>query len=512
MTDIDFDPIGTILDDIYLVLCYMGCGTFSSVWLCYDINDKNYKILKILPIENSEYGETELQVLKKISSHDSPYLNKLLHYFIFTHEKKKYTCLVFNLMAGSLQDVLNLKKYKNGLPIQISIDIIKQILQGLYVLHEKCNIIHADIKPENILLRGQTQSISKFIQLFESSPQYKKINNIIQNYHISQNKKDLQTIKKSIRNIIIDIYTNSDDMPSSDIMCDILKIFDNSDENNNSNTQSNSETCDESTNSEKSSYTTISDRTSDHGEKEISLDNISNVSSSFYDRFLCDKNCIINNHNNEITDIYSDASFDSEKENIIDDNYILINPQICIADFGNCYNIDNISRGDLQTRYYRSPEIILRLDINYACDIWALGCLFYELLTGKLLFKPSKTKFINRDKSHIYEIYRKIGFIPDDIINKSRKKNIFFRKDGTIKNLYCFVSSPFSIKLQKILLNNNHTNNLDNNPNSNSDNISNDPFLTQTSTKIISLLQTMLDTNHSLRYSAQQCLNHILFD
>ena len=501
MTDNDFDPIGNILNDKYIVLCYIGCGTFSSVWLGYDIEKNFYNTLKILPAKNLEYGDKELYVLTQISSHDNPYLNKLLDNFIFKFEENEYNCLVFNLMAGSLQDVLNMDKYKNGLPTQIAKIMMKQILQGLQILHEKCNIIHADIKPENILLKGQSLKITKFIQLLESATLYKKTCNIIQNYKISHQKKDMQIIKKNIRNIITNIYTDFDnEILSSDKMCDILNIFDdnnstNDDGDENSNTYSNDST-------EKSSYTTISDRTSDHGEIDIYLDNISNVSSSFSDRFLCEKNCTMNSYHNDNSDS-NDSCFNDENENFIDDNFILINPQICVADFGNCYNIDNITRGDLQTRYYRSPEIILRLDITCACDIWALGCLFYELLTGKLLFKPSKTKFINRDKSHIYEIHRKICIIPEYIVNKSRKKYIFFRKDGTIKNLYCFVSSPFSLKLQKILLNNN---------NCSETIICNDPFLTHTHTKIISLLQSMLDPDYNLRYTAQQCLNHILFD
>lgn len=501
--DIEFDPIAIILENKYIILCYIGCGTFSSVWLCYDMIDKKYKILKILPIKNSKYCETEINVLKKISSYDCPYLNKLLNNFIFTHDKKEYTCLVFDLMAGSLQDILNLKKYKNGLPIHISIDILKQILQGLCILHEKCNIIHADIKPENILVKGHTQMISKFIQKLESSTLYKKTYNIIENYIVTQNKKDINIIKKNIRTIVIDMYTNSDDLISSNRMCDILHIFDNSEESDDESEMTN--TNDDSEYSEKSSYTTISDRTSDHGETDISLDNITIISPNFYNRFLCEKNCSIYPHKNHNSiDSHSNESFDNEMENLLDDNYILTNPQICIADFGNCYNIDNITNGDLQTRYYRSPEIILRLDINYACDIWALGCLFYELLTGKLLFRPSKTKFINRDKSHIYDIYRKIGVIPDEIINKSRKKNIFFRKDGTIKNLYCFVSSPFPIKLLKILSNNEQNGHDINNYN---DNLSENIY-----TKIISLLQKMLDTNFYSRYTAKECLHHDLFN
>ena len=39
-----------------------------------------------------------------------------------------------------------------GLPRECVRSIIRQTLEGLQYLHEKCKIIHTDIKPENILL------------------------------------------------------------------------------------------------------------------------------------------------------------------------------------------------------------------------------------------------------------------------------------------------------------------------------------------------------------------------
>jgi serine/threonine protein kinase len=39
-----------------------------------------------------------------------------------------------------------------GIPMENVRVIIKQVLEGLLYLHEKCKIIHTDIKPENVLV------------------------------------------------------------------------------------------------------------------------------------------------------------------------------------------------------------------------------------------------------------------------------------------------------------------------------------------------------------------------
>jgi len=40
----------------------------------------------------------------------------------------------------------------------------------------------------------------------------------------------------------------------------------------------------------------------------------------------------------------------------------------------------------LASRFYRAPEAVLGLPCSYAADWWALGCLLFELATGKVLF------------------------------------------------------------------------------------------------------------------------------
>ncbi|KAL3130724.1 hypothetical protein ABBQ38_000071 [Trebouxia sp. C0009 RCD-2024] len=62
-----------------------------------------------------------------------------------------------------------------------------------------------------------------------------------------------------------------------------------------------------------------------------------------------------------------------------------------LADFGSAmFSGDNEITPYLVSRFYRAPEVILGLKYDHALDIWSVGCVIYELFTGKILF-PGKT-------------------------------------------------------------------------------------------------------------------------
>ena len=44
----------------------------------------------------------------------------------------------------------------------------------------------------------------------------------------------------------------------------------------------------------------------------------------------------------------------------------------------------------IQSRWYRSPDVILELDFDTKIDIWSFGCILYELIFLKPLF-PGKS-------------------------------------------------------------------------------------------------------------------------
>merc|ERR1719460_3567074 len=59
---------------------------------------------------------------------------------------------------------------------------------------------------------------------------------------------------------------------------------------------------------------------------------------------------------------------------------------IKVIDFGSsCYEHQRVYTY-IQSRFYRSPEVILGLPYNVAIDMWSLGCILAELYTGYPLF------------------------------------------------------------------------------------------------------------------------------
>lgn len=66
--------------------------------------------------------------------------------------------------------------------------------------------------------------------------------------------------------------------------------------------------------------------------------------------------------------------------------------RVTVADFGNAMTIEDAAlylddpNFEVQSLYYRAPEILLRLPFNTGIDMWSIGCILVEALTGTPLF------------------------------------------------------------------------------------------------------------------------------
>ncbi|ETW09526.1 CMGC/SRPK protein kinase, variant [Aphanomyces invadans] len=76
--------------------------------------------------------------------------------------------------------------------------------------------------------------------------------------------------------------------------------------------------------------------------------------------------------------------------------------QVKIADLGNaCWTYKRFTQ-DIQTRQYRSPEVILGQNYDQSTDMWSMGCFVFELATGELLFDPKSGKSFSRDEGMMH--------------------------------------------------------------------------------------------------------------
>ena len=87
--------------------------------------------------------------------------------------------------------------------------------------------------------------------------------------------------------------------------------------------------------------------------------------------------------------------------------------QVKLCDMGNACYIDKHYSEIIQTREYRSPEVIMNGDYDESADVWSLACMIFELVTGDYLFDPKKGKSFRKNDDHLALISELIGPITD---------------------------------------------------------------------------------------------------
>ncbi|KAJ3119955.1 Dual specificity tyrosine-phosphorylation-regulated kinase [Physocladia obscura] len=106
----------------------------------------------------------------------------------------------------------------------------------------------------------------------------------------------------------------------------------------------------------------------------------------------------------------------------IDPDFNPSNPlyDIKVIDFGSaCYEHEKIYTY-VQTRFYRSPEVTLGISYTVAVDMWSLGCILAELLTGYPLF-PGEN-----EQDHLACVMEIKGAPPEYIIDRGSRRKLFF--------------------------------------------------------------------------------------
>lgn len=109
------------------------------------------------------------------------------------------------------------------------------------------------------------------------------------------------------------------------------------------------------------------------------------------------------------------------------ENILLAHPlhsEIKVIDFGSsCFENEKVCTY-IQSRFYRSPEVILGMSYGLPIDMWSLGCILAELLTGYPIF-PGENE--QEQLACIMEIF---GPPEKHLIEKSSRKKLFFDSMG----------------------------------------------------------------------------------
>jgi serine/threonine protein kinase len=127
---------------------------------------------------------------------------------------------------------------------------------------------------------------------------------------------------------------------------------------------------------------------------------------------------------------------DLKPENILLRN--LESPSVKVIDFGSACHEAQTLYTYIQSRFYRSPEVLLGLPYSPAIDMWSLGCIAGELFLGLPIF-PGASNY-----DQVARIVETLGIPPAHMIEVGRDAALYFDKrfpgDGSTPHQYSLKS------------------------------------------------------------------------
>ena len=438
-----------------------------------------------------EYYKDEPEKLKSIHKKENSHVVQLLNSFIYYGQNGKHFCMVFEVMGVTLLEIIKKYNYK-GIPIPLVRVITKQILIGLDFLHRICHIIHTDMKPENILVCLTNEEL----RLIQETGTYNINKNSNKN---SNNKKEfcVNDIMKARKKLIEERKKNQikqvKRMERSEISQEIIeerikKIMELEDEENNYENINNTinvnnfdinelierpriksvpknnidisfpenNNYNNSSNDSNDMYINAyneNDNSDGTGNREEKNKNPYDISLKLYklslQNYSKEKNRILHDINYRKFILLQNKII-SEKKSLEEKNYFLkdinnyfalrgpnvdLSIQVKICDIGNAcwfnYHFSTI----IQTRQYRSPEVILGINYNETSDIWSLACIIYELITGDFLFNPESGPNFCKNDSHLAKFIEICGKMPRNFIERGENWRKYFDRNGKLKRM-----------------------------------------------------------------------------
>lgn len=475
--------IGDIFQNRYRVTRKLGWGHFSTVWLCWDFVDRRFVALKIVK-SASHFTDTaldEIKLLRTVREADptDPKRNKtvqMLNDFKISGINGTHVCMVFEVLGHNLLKLIIKSNYR-GIPRSNVKTIIRQVLEGLDYLHTKCKIIHTDIKPENVLVCVSEEYIRKLaceatnmhsqglklpVSLVSTAPkefQKPKIDS-----KMSKNKK--KKLKRKAKKQEEILKKQLQQMEEVEELKHARETFSSENPtpspNNNVNPDVEEAKDDESSLEKKSLGTPpivngcekvdkgMGDGDAapveDKEENDSDIDNKSEKSddnkNEDEDVDECEKNLeikisadktLINNI--VVEESPSQKPVNKESVDPPDPALVQCDVEVKIADLGNaCYTHCHFTE-DIQTRQYRSLEVILGAGYNTSADIWSTACMAFELATGDYLFEPHAGEEYSRDEDHLAHIIELLGEIPRRIALNGTNSRHFFNKKCQLRHI-----------------------------------------------------------------------------
>ena len=408
----------------YLVVKKLGWGHFSTVWLVKDLELSGKRggggecesrdVFGALKIQKSathyrEAAMDEIKILKQIKDKDPDGkmpVAHLLDWFEHLGPNGKHVCIVMESLGDNLLTLVKLYDYR-GIPMEVVKMVARNTLEALNFLHSELQIIHTDLKPENVLLMGKVPKSLKMVKKKKGKSRRKKesgkaaqkeggshhpqqpVAYVPQEGKIAKalasgaplTKNQKKKLKKKQKKMAATMAQNGAPEGSNG-----------------------------AAKAEKAAHKAATATNGKHGAPS--------------------------NGNGSRKAALEDELMRMEVRSLSLSEVAASLPKECkVIDLGNaCWTYKKFT-SDIQTRQYRCPEVILGASYSTPADIWSLACIIFELVTGDYLFEPKTGKEYSRDEDHLALFQEALGKIPKRIALKGKYARDFFNRNGELKHI-----------------------------------------------------------------------------
>lgn len=403
---------------------------------------------------------------------------ELLNYFEHVGPNGKHVCMVFEVMGPNVLAIIKRYNFK-GVPLELVQKIAFHTLLGLDYLHRVCGIIHTDLKPENVLV-GCPLGIpvdKHGVPLIQASA-----------FMASSPKLDPKSPPSTANKITtpernstaLSVSALLDQIPTEEELANMPRQerrkykrkrarLEKRLKKQSTQTQSTKEEKDKGASTEEESVdnerNSIKERDSVTKEKprkpfspppymrpflkptrsDPSLlssyeteplllkmpyhHQLEQVQRSFaqHSNSHWGGNCTLRKSQEEMERVCNEVC----KLDLFNHEHVVYK----IADLGNACWVDKHFSDEIQTRQYRSPEVIIGAGYDSSADLWSFACMIFELVTGDYLFDPKPTEEYQRDEDHLALCIELLGNLPRTMIDSGRMAKTYFNSQGQLRHI-----------------------------------------------------------------------------
>ncbi len=195
--EISESMIGNGVNNQYMILKYLGRGTFSKTWLIYDYLNDKFMALKLYEKRYFKELDLEIETFKRLSKNGNQ--ENIIEFYgdiEFKNGDNFYRGLLLELLGDSL-DVLIAEEYDSNINSNTIKKIFSDILNGIDYIH-RCGLVHNDLKLDNILFSKLNHKVEKFINKVKDL----KINEYFLNAVEKLSPPQLQLLDKKKRKMV----------------------------------------------------------------------------------------------------------------------------------------------------------------------------------------------------------------------------------------------------------------------------------------------------------------------